>query len=159
MKPPQFSWKIGQNSPKSTAEVTVLQRTIIICLLTNSQLLERVTRAVLVNQCNRILRSTKSLSNDQQKQLILDKIDDPCPNCRSFDQKLNNGSPALKSWLISHSLWRFERNLRTDGDQDQRLEQIELLPKNHASPSKKCVNLSKNSFKRNKKEKWNWSHP
>ena len=114
---------------------------------------------MLVNQCNRILRSTKSLSNDQQKQLILDKIDDPCPNCRSFDQKPNNGSPALKSWLISHSLWRFERNLRTDGDQDQRLEQIELLPKNHASPSEKCVNLSKNSFKRNKKEKWNWSHP
>ena len=69
----------------------------------------------------------------------------------------NNGSP-LKSLLISHSLWRFERNLRT-GDQDQRLEQIELLPKNHASPSKKCVNLSKNSFKRNStSEKWNWSH-
>ena len=159
MKPPQFSWKIGQNSPKSTAEVTVLQRTIIICLLTNSQLFKKSYQTVLVNQCNRILRSTKSLSNDQQKQLILDKIDDPCPNCRSFDQKPNNGSPALKSWLISHSLWRFERNLRTDGDQDQRLEQIELLPKNHASPSEKCVNLSKNSFKRNKKEKWNWSHP
>ena len=40
---------------------------------------------------------------------------------------------GLKSWLISHSLWRFERNLRTDGDQDQRLEQIELLPKNASS--------------------------